>query len=86
MLLSKPEWRNIIDNYLLNIGVEAQCRLEFKIKCKEYKKWKQEQLQSQQQGGDNSIVITKEEKALLWQQIQKDVYNKVGLDWQPDTF
>ncbi|XBW36648.1 hypothetical protein QEN19_002219 [Hanseniaspora menglaensis] len=95
MLLSKPEWRNIIDNYLLNIGVEAQCRLEFKIKCKEYKKWKQEkQTQTLQQQAQPAIsapqstpvIITKEEKALLWQQIQKDVYNKVGLDWQPDTF
>ncbi|KAF0269437.1 hypothetical protein FOG48_01351 [Hanseniaspora uvarum] len=90
MLLSKPEWRNIIDNYLLNIGVEAQCRLEFKIKCKEYKRWKQEQLlaqsKSQHQTDNTPIVITKEEKALLWQQIQKDVYNRVGLDWQPDTF
>ncbi|KAL6927928.1 hypothetical protein ACO0SA_004551 [Hanseniaspora valbyensis] len=100
MLLSKPEWRNIIDNYLLNIGVEAQCRLEFKIKCKEYKRWKQEQqlqmLQQQQHNNqnngnsdprqNNSVIITKEEKALLWQQIQKDVYNRVGLDWQPDTF
>lgn len=97
MLLSKPEWRNIIDNYLLNIGVEAQCRLEFKIKCKEYKRWKQEQklqsLQTQNQKTptqypvqNNSVTITKEEKALLWQQIQKDVYTRVGLDWQPDSF
>lgn len=44
MNLSKPEWRNIIENYLLNIAVEAQCRFDFKRQCSEYKKWKQEKL------------------------------------------
>ncbi|CEP60703.1 Std1p LALA0_S01e17018g [Lachancea lanzarotensis] len=41
MILSKPEWRNIIENYLLNIAVEAQCRFDFKRHCAEFKKWKQ---------------------------------------------
>lgn len=40
MHLTKPEWRNIIENYLLNIAVEAQCRFDFKQKCLEFKKWK----------------------------------------------
>lgn len=44
MHLSKPEWRNIIENYLLNIAVETQCRFDFKRSCSDYKKWKQEQL------------------------------------------
>ncbi|SCV06153.1 LANO_0H23266g1_1 [Lachancea nothofagi CBS 11611] len=43
MNLSKPEWRNIIENYLLNIAVEAQCRFDFKRHCADYKKWKQQQ-------------------------------------------
>ncbi|CCF57601.1 hypothetical protein KAFR_0C06100 [Kazachstania africana CBS 2517] len=43
MTLSKPEWRNIIENYLLNIAVEAQCRFDFKNHCNEFKKWKSEQ-------------------------------------------
>lgn len=47
MHLSKPEWRNIIENYLLNIAVEAQCRFDFKKACSEYKKWKLEQLRQQ---------------------------------------
>lgn len=42
--LSKPEWRNIIENYLLNIAVEAQCRFDFKQRCSEFKKWKLQQL------------------------------------------
>ncbi|CCF59460.1 hypothetical protein KAFR_0H00510 [Kazachstania africana CBS 2517] len=45
MTLSKPEWRNIIENYLLNLAVEAQCRYDFKIRCSEYKKWKAENSQ-----------------------------------------
>ncbi|CCH58734.1 hypothetical protein TBLA_0A09490 [Henningerozyma blattae CBS 6284] len=44
MNLSKPEWRNIIENYLLNIAVEAQCRFDFKQKCSEFKKFKSLQL------------------------------------------
>ncbi|AQZ10813.1 MTH1 (YDR277C) and STD1 (YOR047C) [Zygosaccharomyces parabailii] len=47
MQLSKPEWRNIIENYLLNIAVEAQCRFDFKQRCSEFKKAKQKQQQQQ---------------------------------------
>lgn len=43
MSLSKPEWRNIIENYLLNIAVEAQCRFDFKQQCSDFKKWKAQQ-------------------------------------------
>ncbi|KAG0671857.1 Msn3-like protein [Maudiozyma exigua] len=43
MNLSKPEWRNIIENYLLNIAVESQCRFDFKQQCSEFKKWKIQQ-------------------------------------------
>ncbi|SMN17876.1 similar to Saccharomyces cerevisiae YDR277C MTH1 Negative regulator of the glucose-sensing signal transduction pathway, required for repression of transcription by Rgt1p [Maudiozyma saulgeensis] len=43
MNLSKPEWRNIIENYLLNIAVEAQCRFDFKQQCSDFKKWKIQQ-------------------------------------------
>lgn len=45
MQLSKPEWRNIIENYLLNIAVEAQCRFDFKHRCSELKKSKQHEQQ-----------------------------------------
>lgn len=30
---TKPEWRNIIENYLLNLACEAQCRLDFQKTC-----------------------------------------------------
>lgn len=32
-VLTKPQWRNIIENYLLNLGCEAQCRADFKRAC-----------------------------------------------------
>lgn len=38
--LSKPEWRNVIENFLLNLAVEAQCRYDFKKSCHELKKLK----------------------------------------------
>lgn len=44
--LTKPEWRNIIENYLLNLGCEAQCRLDFKKSCsylKRHKLYQQQQ-------------------------------------------
>lgn len=40
--LSKPEWRNVIENYLLNLACEAQCRIDFKRKCAELKRLKRD--------------------------------------------
>ncbi|CCD25388.1 Std1p NDAI_0F00690 [Naumovozyma dairenensis CBS 421] len=142
MNLSKPEWRNIIENYLLNIAVEAQCRFDFKQRCSEFKKWKLQQSnlkkpdmpppsliprgssssagkgnginpssnnllkkalmknmqmknlgngQEQQPSINKSmeqqnvkISLTKEEKANIWSHCQAQVYQRLGLDWQPD--
>lgn len=41
--LTKPEWRNIIENYLLNLACEAQCRIDYKKTCSYLKKKKQDQ-------------------------------------------
>lgn len=149
MELSKPEWRNIIENYLLNIAVEAQCRFDFKHSCSEYKKFKIQQfnlkrphmppprlipnndrgkfMEGNERAGNGSLLkkallknlqlksfdknndtnnnnndnngrsagsinhqnegkisLTKEEKAMLWSQCQAQVYQRLGLDWQPD--
>ncbi|ODQ63363.1 hypothetical protein NADFUDRAFT_28970 [Nadsonia fulvescens var. elongata DSM 6958] len=35
IILTKPEWRNIIENYMLNLGCEAQCRMDFRLACTE---------------------------------------------------
>ncbi|KAF5095967.1 hypothetical protein D0Z03_001710 [Geotrichum reessii] len=50
--MTLPQWRNIIENYLLNLACEAQCRLDFKQTClylKKHKQREQEQLLRQQQ-------------------------------------
>jgi hypothetical protein len=41
--LTKPEWRNIIENYQLNLACEAQCRLDYKRACTQLKRSKQSQ-------------------------------------------
>lgn len=43
-VLSKPEWRNVIENYLLNLACEAQCRMDFKQACLDLKRHKRQQL------------------------------------------
>ncbi|CCH46849.1 hypothetical protein BN7_6450 [Wickerhamomyces ciferrii] len=99
--LSKPEWRNVIENYLLNLAVESQCRYDFKKACHEQKKFKRNQsLQSSSSNGGNSLLrkallndvnkdspvkLTKDDKAKLWTQVQSKVYKRIGLDWTPDT-
>lgn len=134
MQLTKPEWRNIIENYLLNIAVEAQCRSDFKQRCSEFKKWKLQQanlkrpdmpppsmvpvnhtkssgsllkralmknLQLKNMKNENAqdpsmagpsngvingkVSLTKEEKAQIWTQCQAQVYQRLGLDWKPDS-
>ena len=82
MKLQKFEWRNIIENYLLNLAVEAQCRFDFRNNCEEFKKWKasQNSIPSPQR-----ISLSKSEKNLIWQQSQSVVYKRLNLDWQPDT-
>ncbi|KAL3233575.1 Protein STD1 [Nakaseomyces bracarensis] len=134
MQLTKPEWRNIIENYLLNIAVEAQCRSDFKQRCSEFKKWKLQQanlkrpdmpppsmvpvnntkssgsllkralmknLQLKNLKNENTqdpsmagptnglingkVSLTKEEKAQIWTQCQSQVYQRLGLDWKPDS-
>lgn len=58
--LTKPQWRNIIENYLLNLGCEAQCRLDYKKACVILKKQKQQQMELNN-NGSNSLL----KKALL---------------------
>lgn len=91
LYLNKIDWRNIIENYLLNIAVEAECRFDFRQRCRDFKKWKLDNLREspkQENGsvadGDVKIMLTKEEKSILWSQCQAQVYQRLGLDWRPD--
>lgn len=52
-VLTKPEWRNIIENYLLNLACEAQCRLDFKKSCAYLKRHKLYQVEQQARKASN---------------------------------
>lgn len=41
-VMSRPEWRNVIENYVLNLACEAQCRIDFKRQCAQLKKAKRD--------------------------------------------
>lgn len=47
--LTRPQWRNVVENYLLNLGCEAQCRLDFRTLYYKLLDRKREQVQQQQQ-------------------------------------
>ncbi|ANZ74819.1 BA75_01368T0 [Komagataella pastoris] len=89
---SKVEWRNIIENYLLNLGVETQCRLDFQHRCsilKGHPVQKNDLLSkailNNTQKQLNGNGLSKEEKARIWSQAQSEIYKRLGLDWTPDT-
>lgn len=99
--LSKPEWRNVIENFLLNLAVESQCRADFKRVCHDLKKYKRGSTQPrrgsllkkaimndidvQHNANASQVKLSKEEKAHLWSDVQQKVYKRIGLDWQPDV-
>ncbi len=128
-ILTKAEWRNLIENYLLNLGCEAQCRYEYKLACHSLKDkmkiqrakdmeraehnadtasmkssgskkslLKRALLQSSQplaaikEVGTSQIkhhtqesrTLSGEQKRWIWIQIQADIYQRLGLNWQPD--
>jgi len=54
--LTKAEWRNIIENYLLNLGCEAQCRLDYERICHTIKR--QKRLQSSTTSSQSSSLTS----------------------------
>lgn len=50
----KFEWRNIIENYMLNLGIEYECRLEFKSKISKLKKITKQKKSSKYNNRDNN--------------------------------
>ncbi|ODV57871.1 Std1p ASCRUDRAFT_40241 [Ascoidea rubescens DSM 1968] len=73
------EWRNIIENFLLNLAVEAQCCHDFKkiFLINSAKNFEEPHFK-------NSFDLSNQEKSFLWNQVQAKVYQKAGLDWTPD--
>ncbi|ODV87531.1 hypothetical protein CANARDRAFT_26924 [[Candida] arabinofermentans NRRL YB-2248] len=92
----KFEWRNIIENYLLNLAIESQCRFEFKLKCSNLKKIKQSKSTNTSNSVNNNkdlyrmvlknnLELNDDLKFKIWQDVQKNVYKNLELDWIPDT-
>lgn len=92
--LSKPEWRNIIENFLLNLAVEAQCRYDYKRAIHDLKKQRRSADSSDHSLLRRAILndvsqaknssLTKTDKAEVWKNVQSNVYKRLGLDWAPD--
>lgn len=88
----KFEWRNIIENYLLNLGIEYQCRSEFKSRISKLKKITHDKnfrsnssphLQNnlcKKVLVENKSSISEEEKMNLWKEVQSDVYKCLNMD------
>ncbi|GMF04867.1 unnamed protein product [Ambrosiozyma monospora] len=88
------EWRNIIENYLLNLGIENQCRIEFKNRIEKLECCTHEKLGGGfGEGGKkrrsedlyrkvlikDKVVINDEVKTKVWQDVQKFVYQNIEI-------
>ncbi|KAH3669467.1 hypothetical protein OGAPHI_001588 [Ogataea philodendri] len=77
----KYEWRNIVENYLLNLAIENQCRYEFKQKVSGLKKAKNQGIRGDEvlykKVLKNRIELTDEVKFQIWQEVQKSVYKSL---------
>lgn len=88
----KFEWRNIIENYLLNLGIENECRIEFKSRISKLKKITQEKRSTK--GKSNKSLknnlykkVLLENKAIdeslkinIWKEVKSDVYRMLNMD------
>lgn len=92
----KFEWRNIIENYMLNLGIEYECRTEFKTQISKLKKIANEKrnLVSRDKSKikndlykkvlmENKTSITDEVKMNVWKDVQSHVYRKLNMEgWE----
>lgn len=76
--LTLPQWRHMIENYLLNLGCEVQVRLDYKRALRQLKRNK---LLS---SPGKSIRISQEERAEVFQKVQANLYRRLRLDWDVD--
>ena len=75
----KFEWRNIIENFMLNLGIEYQCRIEFKLKMSKLAKHKSNNT-TLQKAILNKKTITENDKLAIWKDIQANVHNSLNMD------
>lgn len=92
VFLTRPEWRNVIENFLLNLAVESQCRYEFKRVCSRLLKERRGLVRATDGLLRRALLndpgkrtkASREERQEIWCRIQTSVYQRLGLDWQPD--
>ncbi|VEU22380.1 DEKNAAC103596 [Brettanomyces naardenensis] len=83
----KFEWRNVIENYLLNLGIENQCRLEFKEQITKLKRVNQhkvncngsDNLYKKVLAHNNKVSLDDGVKMQIWHDVQKKVYERLDM-------
>lgn len=86
--LTLPQWRHMIEEYMLNLACQVQCRSDYRKALAQLKNNK-----SSVYGSDSDIGsppelqpdhVTVEERCRLWRSCQKALYNRLNLDWELD--
>lgn len=86
--LTLPQWRHMVEEYMLNLACQVQCRLDFRKSLSQLK-----QTKSEIYGSDTDSCsppelqpehVTVEERCRLWRSCQKALYNRLNLDWKLD--
>jgi len=85
----KFEWRNVIENYLLNLAIENQCRHDFKERVSKIKRINKHSqncysapsndLYKKVLAHNNSVNLDNNMKQQIWQDVQKSVYGRLEL-------
>ncbi|TID19852.1 hypothetical protein CANINC_003647 [Pichia inconspicua] len=89
----KFEWRNIIENYLLNLGIENECRIEFKSRISKLKKITQDKGNIKGKSSlslknnlykkvllENKSAIDETLKINIWKEVKANVYKMLNMD------
>ncbi len=85
----KFEWRNVIENYLLNLAIENQCRHDFKERMGKIKRINRHSqncystpsndLYKKVLAHNNSVNLDTNMKQQIWQEVQRNVYGRLKL-------
>lgn len=79
----KYEWRNIIENYLLNIGIENQCRYEFKDMVSKLRRLGQRSVAAdslyKKALSSKTADLDEATKMQVWRDVQQRVYDRLDM-------
>lgn len=84
------EWRNVIENYMLNLGIENQCRHDFKDQIAKVRRINvhsescrltpSDSLYKKVLAHNNTLPLDEATKQKLWREIQRKVYGRLNLE------